>query len=106
MLSQSLQWINSWQRIFAFLLRRLFRFPGNPLLPRDNKLIRLEAVWQVRLVEASAGLGRSPHKNWVRSGKRQRAPAVRRKVVTEKAAASCSFGLLSCSKSPTGYGRR
>src|SRR5450631_1188986 len=31
MLSQSLQWINSWQRIFAFLLRLRLRFPGNPL---------------------------------------------------------------------------
>src|SRR5450631_4097022 len=31
MLSQSLQWINSWQRIFAFLLRLRLRFPENPL---------------------------------------------------------------------------
>jgi hypothetical protein len=58
-------------------------------------MIRLEAVWQVRLVRAWG----SPHKNWVRLAKRQRAPAARRKLVTEKAAASCSFGLLSCSKS-------
>ena len=43
-------------------------------------MIRLEAVWQVRLVRAWG----SPHKNWVRLAKRQRAPAARRKLVTEK----------------------